>query len=201
SLSVYWRAVMNLGAVDPNPLVEGDRLQAYRLAARALPRVADGEDLDARIELCAAAFLQNRDHDVGGLSVRPHWVARVVYAFATALFNRFPHISQGQANAALTPTVMRHLGERDPESLCRLGEGIGAWSPGMPEADAPLRAADQLEQLFGSLGFAARLRDLEVPQSAVLELLEDSMKNFNADPKREFLTHREVLHETLQACW
>jgi hypothetical protein len=29
----------------------------------------------------------------------------------------------------------------------------------------------------------------------------DSMKNFNADPKREFLAHREALRAALQAAW
>src|SRR5215510_3423003 len=38
--AVYCRAVTNLGGVAINPLVEGDRLQAYRLTSRALARIA-----------------------------------------------------------------------------------------------------------------------------------------------------------------
>ncbi|MCC6535555.1 MAG: iron-containing alcohol dehydrogenase [Burkholderiales bacterium] len=201
SLSVYWRSVMNLGAAGMNPLVEGDRLQAYRLAARSVHRVGDPQDAGARIDMCAAAFLHNRDQDDGGNRVSRHWVQRAVYAFATAIFNRYPHVGQGEANAALTPHVLRKLGQRDPLDMCRMAQGLGVWQAGMREAQAPARAADHLAQVFERLGMPARLRDLDVPQAGIALLVEDSMKNFNADPKREFLAHRSELHAALEACW
>ena len=55
----------------------------------------------ARIAACAAAFLQNRDADDGGMAAGKHWVERVVYAFATALFQMHVHVGQGEASAAL----------------------------------------------------------------------------------------------------
>ncbi len=201
SASVYWRSVMNLGVLAMNPLVEGDRLQAYRLAARALPRVSDPEDTLARIEMCAAAFLHNRDQDDGGTMVARLWVSRVVYAFATALFNRYPHVSQGEANTALTPHVMRAMGYRNLPEICRIAETLGVWQSGMSEADAPARAADHLGQYFARMGMASRLRDLQVPEEGLAQIVEDSMKNFNADPKREFLEHKDELLEVIGKCW
>lgn len=201
STSVYWRSVMNLGALEMNPLVEGDRLQAYRLASRALPRVTDTEDFTPRIDMCAAAFLHNRDQDDGGTMVSRTWVSRVVYAFATALFNRYPEVSQGAANTALTPHVMRGMGYRDAREMCRIAEALGVWQTGMDAADAPLRVADHAEAFFARLSMPVRLRDLAVPQDGLAQLLEDSMKNFNADPKREFLAHRDELMRVLQSCW
>ena len=56
-------------------------------------------------------------------------------------------------------------------------------------------------QMFAKLGMPQRLRDLQVPQGGLALILEDSMKNFNADPKREFLEHRDELREVLEACW
>ena len=53
----------------------------------------------------------------------------------------------------------------------------------------------------GWLGMPARLRELDVPQEGLDAILDDSMKNFNADPKREFLQHREELRAALYACW
>ena len=50
--SVYWRSVMNLGWTEVNPLLEGVRLQAYRLTSRALPKISDSGDAASRIELC-----------------------------------------------------------------------------------------------------------------------------------------------------
>jgi alcohol dehydrogenase class IV len=201
STSVYWRSVMNLGAVEMNPLVEGDRLHAYRLASRALPRVTDAEDATPRIDMCAAAFLHNRDADDGGTNVSRAWVSRVVYAFATALFNRYPEVSQGEANTALTPSVMRRMGYRDPREMCRIAENLGVWQPGVSEAEAPLRIADHAEKFFASLPMPVRLRELNVPREGLAQLLEDSMKNFNADPKREFLEHRDELMSVLESSW
>ena len=37
--AIYWRAAMNMGTANMTPLVEGDRLQALRLAERALARL------------------------------------------------------------------------------------------------------------------------------------------------------------------
>ena len=54
---------------------------------------------------------------------------------------------------------------------------------------------------YQSLGMPARLSELEIPAAGIEAIVEDSMKNFNADPKREFLHHRDELLETLRACW
>src|SRR3546814_17937095 len=49
-----------------NPLAEGDRNQAFRLTHRAYLRLLDELDNPAlRIDLCLAAFLQNRPQDDG----------------------------------------------------------------------------------------------------------------------------------------
>ena len=199
--SIYWRSVMNLGWVDVNPLVEGVRLQAHRLAARALPRVADASDAAPRIELCTAAFLLNRDADEGGNSAARHWVVRATYAFATALFIAFPHIGQGEANTALTGTVLRRLGPRDPQAMAQLARGLGVWDDSMSLSDAPLRAADHLDRFFTSLGMPTRLRELNFPREGLGKVLENSLKNFNADPKREFVRERDLLNDVLQAAW
>ena len=199
--SVYWRSVMNLGSTSMNPLLEGVRLHAYRLASRALPRVMDQDDPAPRIELCAAAFLQNRDADEGGGSVERHWTMRITYAFATALFICFPHIGQGEANTALTGTVLRRLGVRDADAMARLAQGLGVWDDSVPLARAPLRAADHLDQFFAGLGMPTRLRELDLPREGLIRVLENSLKNFNADPKREFVLERELLHDVLLQAW
>jgi len=200
-VSVLWRAVMNLGATRMTPLVEGDRLQAFRLARNALPRLADAADPAPRIELCAAAYLQNRDADDGGALVEKHWVGRVVYAYAAALFNLHGHVTQGEANTALTPTAMRHFGGRDPEAMCSIARALGVWRDGDDVAAAPERAATELERLFQEAGMPVRLSQLKIPRESLDIVLENSLKNFNADPKREFVRERERLGAALEAAW
>lgn len=199
--AIFWRAAMNIGSVHMSPLVEGDRLQALRLAQNALPRLADASDAAPRIELCAAAFLQNREADDGGTLMEKHWVGRVVYAFAAALFHRHGEVSQGAANAALTSGVMRRLGARDPEAMAAMARALGAWREGDALEQAPERAAAALESVFGTIGMPTRVSQLGIPRESLEPILEHSLKNFNADPKREFVRERDLLREVLASAW
>lgn len=199
--AVLWRAAMNLGAVHMSPLVEGDRLQALRLARNALPRITDAHDAAPRIAMCAAAFLQNRDADDGGTLFERHWTGRVIYAFAAALFNMHAHVGQGEANCALTGSVMRRFGARDPEAMARIAHALGAWQDGEPLAAAPERAAAALEEIFKSIGMPVRLSELDIPRASLPRIVERSLKNFNADPKREFVRERELLLTTIEQAW
>jgi alcohol dehydrogenase class IV len=195
--SVLWRAIMNLGAPSMGPLSEGDRLQAFRLARNAVARVSDPQDAGARIELCAAAFLQNRDADDGGTLTEKHWPARVTYALATALFNLHGHVGQGEANTALTATVIRHFGARDPDAMALIAQAFEITG----DRPAQERAADAVEQAFAGMQMPTKLRELDIPRDTLPIILENSLRNFNADPKREFLRERETLMAALDAAW
>ncbi len=195
--SVLWRAVMNLGAPRMGPLSEGDRLQAFRLARNAVTRVVDPRDAAARIELCAAAFLQNRDADDGGALTENHWPARATYALATALFNLHSHVGQGEANSALTATVIRHFGARDPEAMEMIAQAFEI----IDDRPAQERAAAAVEQAFADMGMPVKLRELDIPRDSLATILENSLKNFNADPKREFLREQAALMAALDAAW
>lgn len=199
STAVHWRALVNLGAVSCNPLVEGNRRQAFELARRSLARVA-ADDPVARTELCAAAWLQNRDADDGGSMFERHWVQRVVYAFGTALFIRHPQVAQGPAYAALTAHVMRRLGYRDPQAMAEIARALGAGDPASP-VDAERRAADALEQVYAGLGLPLRVRELGIPRESLPLLVQDALRNFNADPKREFRHEQRLLLEVLESSW
>jgi len=195
--SVLWRAIMNLGGTSMAPLSEGDRLQAFRLARGALPRMSDPQDSGARIEMCAAAFLQNRDADDGGALTEKHWPARVTYALATALFNLHGHIGQGEANSALTATVIRHFGARDSEAMALIAQAFDV-TDGRPAHE---RAAEAVERAFAQAGMPTKLQELNFPRDTLATILENSLKNFNADPKREFLRERDALLAALAAAW
>ncbi len=201
TVSSVWRTTMNLGALRVGPLSEGDRLQAFRLARYALEHLGDGSDVTPRIAVCAAAFLQNRDADDGGMAAGKHWVERVVYAFATALFQMHTQIGQGEASAALTPTVMRKLGHRNPEAMALIAQGLGVWRDGDSIDSAPEKAADELERLFKNAGMPVRVAELKIPRESLPLILDNSLKNFNADPKREFVRERDLLLSVLEASW
>jgi alcohol dehydrogenase class IV len=195
--AIWWRALLSLGAEGMNPLVEGNRRQAWVLADRALPALlAAPADPRPRVELCAAAWLQNRDADDGGPTFEKHWVQRVTYAFSTALFIRHPEIAQGHAHAALTPAVLRELGDRDPGPMRAIAEALG-----VPGDEPHRRAADACSARASALGLPVRLSALGVPRAVLPQLVQDSLKNFNADPKREFAREAGRLLEVIEAAW
>ncbi len=201
TISAVWRTTMNLGATRVAPLSEGDRLQAFRLARYALEHLNDSSDVTPRIAACAAAYLQNRDADDGGMAAGKHWVERVVYAFATALFQMHVHVGQGEASAALTPMVMRKLGSRNAQSLALIAQGLGVWREGDAIDSAPEKAAAELERLFKSIGAPTRVSELNIPRDTLPQIVDNAMKNFNADPKREFIRERDMLQALMQDCW
>ena len=201
TISAVWRTAMNLGATRIAPLSEGDRLQAFRLARYALEHFNDSGDVSPRIAACGAAFLQNRDADDGGMSAGKHWVERVVYAFATALFQMHVHVGQGEASAALSPTVLRKLGYRNPEAMALIAQGLGVWKDGDAIDSAPEKAAAELERLFKSIGAPTRVSELNIPRETLPQIVDNSLRNFNADPKREFIKERDMLQALIQDCW
>ncbi len=194
---VFWRAAMNMGQVHANPLVYYNRLQSFELILSTFDRL---ETPAARIDLCVASFLSNRQADDGGGRVN-HWVTRVVYAFSAAIFHLYEHVGQGQVGAALTPTVMRHLGYRDPQAMCNIASALGVWTVGDAVESAPARAADELERLFTGLGMPKNLTECEVPQAGAEQILQNCLKTFNVDPKQEFRREVPMLRELLLACW
>jgi len=197
--TIWCRAVMNLGGAAENPLVEGERLQSWRLASGALARIADASDPAPRFELCAATLLQNREADDGGSQFARHWAMRAAYAFSTAIISIFPHVGQGEAYSALTGTMLRRLGHRDPEAMARIAAALGAGDG--PAAERPERIARKMEEVFRSLRMPTRLSGLSIESAKLPLVLEHSLKNFNADPKRDFVKERELLAEILMAAW
>lgn len=197
--TIYCRAVMNLDATSDNPLVEGDRLQAWRLAAGALPRIANAADPAPRFELCAATLLQDRESDDGGAQFARHWPMRAAYAFSTSLISVFPHVGQGEGYSAVMGTVLRRLGNRDPEAMARIAGTLGLKLAA--PAEAPQHIADRMEAEFRSLGMPVRLSELGIARDRLPQVLELSLKNFNADPRREFVKERDRLGSILESAW
>jgi len=96
---------------------------------------------------------------------------------------------------------MRRLGSRDPDAMRRIAQALGAWREGDAVAEAPERAAAALERTLASVGMPIRLSQLNIPRDSLATILERSLKNFNADPKREFVRERDLLWDVLQSTW
>ena len=85
--------------------------------------------------------------------------------------------------------------------MCAIAKALGVWKDGDPVKDAPFRAADELEKVFASIGMPTSLSQLDIPRSSAEKILSASLKNFNADPKQEFVREKDLLGEVLAATW
>jgi alcohol dehydrogenase class IV len=188
----------SVAAGSANPLVEGDHGQALRLASRALPRlVADPNDAGPRIDLCAAAFLQNRAADDGAAREERNPASSAAYALATALHIRYDQVGQGEATSAITPGAIRRLGASRGDGLRRMAEALGAETREVqPEA-----AGDALAAFYRGIGMPSRVRDLRIPEGDLPLLARDTLKNFNANRGARPADHVERMLELLRACW
>ncbi len=201
--TTFTNSLRNLGIPAMNPLVEGDRLQAFRLLHRALPRImSEADNVDLRIDLCTAALLENRAADDGADRRRERdQTSSRAYALATALHIRYDQVRQGEATSAVMPSVTRLTPPRDNRGTARIAEALGVWNEGMSSEAAAAATADALESLYRSIGMPTRVRELSVPEEDLPQLARDTLKNFNANRGARPESYVEDMLRLLIAAW
>jgi alcohol dehydrogenase class IV len=196
-------SLRSLGGRSMNPLVEGDRLQAFRLLHRSLLRLmAEPENATLRIDLCTAALLENRAADDGVERRRERdQTSSNAYALATALHIRYHRVRQGEATSAVIPTVTRLTAAQDVDSAERIATALGVWQDGMSVEATTAATADALEVFYRSIGMPTRVRELEIPETDLPLLAQDTLKNFNANPGLRSEDYTNRMLQLLQAAW
>ena len=79
--ALFWRVALDMGYVRATPLSVINRRGMFTLIRDAIRRIDDehnDRDLSARMDMCVATFLQNREGDDGGARV-PNWAGRFGY--------------------------------------------------------------------------------------------------------------------------
>jgi alcohol dehydrogenase class IV len=201
--TAFSSALRVLGTPDMNPLVEADRRQAFRLLHRSLPRIMDEPDNAAlRIDLCAAAFLENRaaDDDQGRRRYRDE-TSSSAYALATALHIRYDHVWQGESTSSVMPTVARLAPPTDADVAARVAAAIGVWKDGMGTQAAAEATADAVEAIYRRIGMPTRLHELDIPKDELPLLAKDTLKNFNANPGDRQDDYAGRMLALLEAAW
>jgi alcohol dehydrogenase class IV len=193
----------HLGHTTMNPLVDGDRLQAFRLLYQALPRLmAEPANAALRLDLCTAAFLENRAADDGTERRRDRdRTSSSAYALATALHIRYHHVGQGEATSAVMPVVTRLTPPEDTAVATRIATALGVWRDGMSAGEAATATADALEAFYRSIGMPTRVHELDIPYDDLSLLAHDTLKNFNANPGGRSAGYVDEMLRLLQAAW
>ena len=173
--------VGSMAQIEMNPLAEGDRDHAFRLAHRAYPRlVGELDNPSLRTDLCIAAFLMNRAEDDGLRRFRGG-VFSGNYAVSTALHVRYPHVGQGESTSVVHAAKIRLSKTVDAPSARQVAEALGVWHDNMDGRRAALAVADLLEDLYTRIGVSTRLRQLDIPREDLRDIANETVKNFNAN--------------------
>lgn len=201
-LATFFWSLAGLGEVDRvSPLESADIEQAFQLALDALPRLSDEADCDARLQMCAAAFLQYRGAGNSARTARVNWPVRATYALSAGLFNADDGIEPGLAYLALFPSAVRVFGPRSPGDLVRMchalcGVALDPDAPGLADSAATL-----IRGAIRALDVSIRLRDLVASRDALAPLRAFAQRNYNADPNRDFLSEAAALDAVLEDAW
>ena len=198
SFEAYWWALMCMGAVQTaNPLVQASRYQAWRLARNAYPRLQDPTDHAARIDLCAASLLQNRDEEDGGKPLSCHILVRAAYAVSVALFNRYDGITQSHGYAGMAPSVIRNLGHLCPEVTAAIGAALDLQ---VKPQDIHLgdKVANAAQANFDLMGWQKPLREVAIPLEHAPTLLKLALKNFNANHDRYLDDYADLVLKAIE---
>ncbi len=164
-----------------NPLAQGDRDHAFKLAHAAYPRLIDEiENPRLRTDLCVAAFLMNRAEDDGLRRFRGGPFSGN-YAVSTALHVRYPHVGQGESTSVVHAPKIRLSEDVDAPTARQVAEALGVWHANMDGRQAALAVADLLDDLYTRMGVPTRLRQIDIPRDDLRAIANETVKNFNAN--------------------
>ena len=142
--------------------VEGMKL----IAANIVRAVKNGADEEARTQVAMGSLL-------GGFCLGPVNTAGV-HALSYPLGSTF-HLAHGLSNALLLPYVMEF---NMPAAVRRYAEtavALGCERAGTDEETAR-RGIEKIKSLIAECGIPARLRDVEIPETAIPQMTADAMK-------------------------
>ena len=179
--TVFAGTVGAMAVTALNPLAEGDRDHAFRLAWRTYPRLMDElHNPSLRIDLCIAAFLQNRAEDDGFRRARDGAFSGN-YAVSTALHVRYPYVGQGESTSVVHAAKIRLSDRVDAQSAHQVARALEVWRDAMEPREAALAVADRLEALYTRTGVPTRLHQLQIPREDLPHIANETVKNFNAN--------------------
>lgn len=102
-------------SVNSNPMVEALAEEAFRIIAEYLPRAyKDGSDMEARSQMAWADTLGGLTNASGGVTL-PHGLGMQVGGHC-------PHVTHGQALAAIYPAFTRYTYESAKEKFDKVGK-------------------------------------------------------------------------------
>ena len=179
--TVFASLVGAMAQLDINPLAEGDRNHAFRLAHRAYPRLVDELDNPP----CASISASRRSCRTAPRTTGPAG-SGAARSPATTRSRRRCMCAIRMSGRVSRPrsSMPRGYGFRKRSMRDRLGRlrrRLEVWRDGMDARQAALAVADVLEAHYTRVGVPTRLRQLQIPREDFRAIANDTVKNFNAN--------------------
>lgn len=150
------------------PFIDNFAEQGIRLISGSIRRAfRNGEDLEARSQMALGSLY-------GGLCLGAVNTA-AVHALAYPLGGTY-ELPHGLANTVLLPHVTEFNAPADLKKYGRVAELMGEPTTGLSPRAAAGLAADACKTLAADLGMDLRLRDFDIPESAIPEMAEAAMQ-------------------------
>lgn len=158
-------AYYSINATDLTDLLA---FRAMELIAKNLRiAYANGENLIARSKMMEGSLL-------AGMAFASAGVAGV-HAFAYPLGGEF-HIPHGLANTLMLPYLMRFNIIGNPHKFAQMAMAFGEKIEGLSDLDGAEAAVKFIGRLSDDIRVPRRLRDVNIPESAIPRLAESLMK-------------------------
>lgn len=150
------------------PFVDTFALEAIRLiGANLRTAVNEGQNKQARYNMALGSLY-------GGMCLGSVNTA-AVHALAYPLGGMF-NVPHGVANSLLLPYVMHVNLESNYLKFAKIAGALGQNTEGLSEYDAAFRSIEAVTRLSRDIGIISKMRELDIPESAIDAMAEGAMK-------------------------
>lgn len=173
-----------------NPTTSAMALQAIRLIAKYLPRVAeDGKDVDARHHMLVAAALAG--WAMAASTGVAHAVAHTVGAFC--------HVHHGTACGIFLPHAMRYNRDYALDQLVEVAQAMGVDTTKLSKVEAADAAADAIAAILKGIGHPTRYSEVGVTADMLERIIMGTISDgaYYGNPRP--LSDPEALAQFIQA--
>jgi alcohol dehydrogenase class IV len=188
-------AIESYVSTNSNVITDCLALQAIDMISNYLRAATHNgqEDLEARMQMLVASTMAGMAFSGGGGSLG------IVHAMAHSIGGLY-EIHHGTLNALLLPYGMRFNAPAAPIRFARIARAMGVNVGGRSEPDVIEEGIEAVHQLNVDCGLPTRLRDLNVPETALEQVAELSIGDpaIFANPRPN--TVEDIL-DVLRSAW
>jgi alcohol dehydrogenase class IV len=180
-------------SVNTNPLVETLALDAITIIVRYLPRaLADGGDMEARSQMAWADTLGGLNIASGGVTL-PHGLGMQVGGHC-------PHVTHGQALAAIYPEFTRYTWESAVEKFARAGRIFDPSLTNADDAAAAQKSCEAIDGFLKKIGLWIGFKDLNVSKEDIRAIADcgQVLGDYKNNPK---VAGIDEMYDLLMRCY